>query len=69
MLTNVLNIFNVAESKGGWGLFSFFSRSSTPSQEKKPVKANLGEESQFYYDEKEKRWINKAVSRNKGGKL
>ncbi|KAI7851450.1 Sec23-binding domain of Sec16-domain-containing protein [Circinella umbellata] len=51
------------EGKHGWGLLSFFSRSSTPSNasqiEKKAVKANLGEESAFYYDEKEKRWVNK----------
>lgn len=26
-----------------------------------PVKANLGEESAFYYDKEKKRWVNKNV--------
>lgn len=53
------------EEKKGWGLFSIFSRSSTPSNqkdEKKAVKANLGEESSFYYDKEAGRWVNKTVS-------
>ncbi|KAF7726142.1 vesicle coat component [Apophysomyces ossiformis] len=42
----------------GWGIFSLFSRTNTPvnKDEKKAIKANLGEENAFYYDEKEKRW-------------
>jgi hypothetical protein len=49
---------------GGWGLFSIFTRKEKEqnADEKKAVKANLGEESSFYYDEKEKRWVNKLVS-------
>ncbi|ORY95527.1 Sec23-binding domain of Sec16-domain-containing protein [Syncephalastrum racemosum] len=52
------------EEKKGWGLFSIFSRSSTPSnqkEEKKAVKANLGEESSFYYDKEAGRWVNKTA--------
>lgn len=49
---------------GGWGLFSLFGRKEKgPAAEQvKPIKANLGKESSFYYDEKEKRWVNKNVS-------
>ncbi|KAI8379687.1 uncharacterized protein BYT42DRAFT_336973 [Radiomyces spectabilis] len=51
-----------APARKGWGLFSLFSRSSgDDKEEKKAVKANLGEESHFYYDEKEKRWVNKLA--------
>lgn len=51
-------------SGGGWGIFSLFGRKEKDpnAEEKKAVKANLGEESSFYYDEKEKRWVNKLVS-------
>lgn len=50
--------------KSGWGIFSLFGRKEKDpnSDEKKAVKANLGEQSSFYYDEKEKRWVNKLVS-------
>ena len=41
---------------GGW--FGWFRKSDTP----KPVKANLGKESSFYYDPDLGRWVNKAVS-------
>lgn len=53
-----------ATGGGGWGLFSIFTRKEKEqnTDEKKAVKANLGEESSFYYDEKEKRWVNKLVS-------
>ncbi|CEI96732.1 hypothetical protein RMCBS344292_10886 [Rhizopus microsporus] len=44
---------------GGWGIFSLFSRKSHV-EEKKPIKANLGDENQFYFDEKEKRWVWKS---------
>jgi hypothetical protein len=48
---------------GGWGLFTLFGRKDNSNpDEKKAVKANLGDQSQFYYDEVEKRWVNKLVS-------
>ena len=53
------------EKGSGWGIFSLFggkSKEKESSDEKKAVKANLGEQSSFYYDEKEKRWVNKLVS-------
>jgi hypothetical protein len=52
------------KEKSGWGIFSLFNRNKDPNaEEKKPVKANLGEsKSTFYYDEKEKRWVNTLVS-------
>ncbi|KAG0200432.1 vesicle coat component [Mortierella sp. GBA30] len=47
------------ESKAGWwpkiALFGGDKRELTP----KPVKANLGEESSFYFDTEQKRWVNK----------
>ncbi|KAF9945845.1 hypothetical protein BGZ72_000921 [Mortierella alpina] len=47
------------ESKAGWwpkiALFGGEKRETTP----KPVKANLGEESSFYFDKEQKRWVNK----------
>ncbi|KAG0177208.1 vesicle coat component [Apophysomyces sp. BC1034] len=50
-----------AQASKGWGIFSLFSRGSTPvnKDEKKAVKANLGEQNAFYYDEKEKCWVNR----------
>lgn len=42
-------------TSGGW--FGWFRKSDTP----KPVKANLGKESSFYYDPDIGRWVNKAV--------
>ncbi|QPG75996.1 hypothetical protein FOA43_003382 [Brettanomyces nanus] len=42
------------QHKGGW--FSWLSKKDDGP---KPIKAKLGEENQFYYDEKLKRWINK----------
>ncbi|KAI8343977.1 Sec23-binding domain of Sec16-domain-containing protein [Chlamydoabsidia padenii] len=53
------------QDRKGWGLFSMFSRASPApmdKDEKKAVKANLGESSTFYFDEKEGRWVNKNVS-------
>lgn len=50
------------EPKGGWGLFSMFSRSNTSTPtDKKSVRANLGEENSFYYDKELKRWVNKKA--------
>ncbi|KZT67726.1 hypothetical protein DAEQUDRAFT_712916 [Daedalea quercina L-15889] len=43
-----------AASSGGW-LSRLWKRESTPS----PVKANLGEQTSFYYDKELKRWVNK----------
>lgn len=57
----LIDFLYVAEGKGGWGLFSIFSRSNTATPEKKSVRANLGEESSFYYDAELKRWVNKKV--------
>ena len=42
-------------TSGGW--FGWFRKSDAP----KPVKANLGKESSFYYDPDLGRWVNKAV--------
>lgn len=56
---------NYIEERKGWGFLSMFSRSPATvndKDEKKAVKANLGEQSSFYYDEKEGRWVNKNVS-------
>lgn len=47
---------HAAASGGSW--FSrFWKRSETPG----PVKANLGEETSFYYDKELKRWVNKKA--------
>ncbi|KAG0250395.1 hypothetical protein BGZ95_007212, partial [Linnemannia exigua] len=47
------------ESKGGWwpkiNIFGGEKREGTP----KPVRANLGEESSFYFDKEQQRWVNK----------
>lgn len=43
-------------TSGSW--FGWFRKNDTP----KPVKANLGKESSFYYDPDLGRWVNKAVS-------
>ncbi|KAF9114513.1 hypothetical protein BGX30_006573 [Mortierella sp. GBA39] len=46
------------DSKGWWpkiNLFGGEKREGTP----KPVKANLGEESSFYFDKEQQRWVNK----------
>ncbi|CAA7271684.1 unnamed protein product [Cyclocybe aegerita] len=49
----------VAASNGGGSWFGKWWRKSenTPG----PVKASLGEESSFYYDKEQKRWVNKAA--------
>jgi hypothetical protein len=44
-------------SSGSW-LGRFWKRAeSTPG----PVKASLGDETSFYYDKEQKRWVNKKV--------
>ncbi|KAI9476058.1 MAG: hypothetical protein EXX96DRAFT_286696 [Benjaminiella poitrasii] len=48
------------KERHGWGLFSLFGRKEKETaDEKKAIKANLGDQNNFYYDEKEKRWVNK----------
>lgn len=44
-------------SGGGWISRLWGGKSSTPA----PVKANLGEETSFYYDKELKRWVNKKA--------
>ncbi|KAH9842630.1 Sec23-binding domain of Sec16-domain-containing protein [Rhodofomes roseus] len=44
-----------AASPGGW-LSRLWKRESTPA----PVRANLGQETSFYYDKELKRWVNKT---------
>jgi hypothetical protein len=44
-------------------MFSRASPAPMEKDEKKAVKANLGETSSFYFDEKEGRWVNKNVSK------
>jgi hypothetical protein len=46
-----------AASAGSW-LSRFWKRSDTPG----PIKASLGEETSFYYDKEQKRWVNKKVN-------
>ncbi|KAI9262452.1 Sec23-binding domain of Sec16-domain-containing protein [Helicostylum pulchrum] len=47
---------------GGWGIFALFGRKEKGAADApKPIKANLGEQSSFHYDPKEKRWVNKQV--------
>ncbi|KAI6099871.1 Sec23-binding domain of Sec16-domain-containing protein [Pisolithus croceorrhizus] len=47
-----------AAASGSSWFSRFWKRSETPG----PVKANLGEETSFYYDKELKRWVNKKVS-------
>ncbi|KAF7363490.1 Protein transport protein sec16 [Mycena sanguinolenta] len=47
-----------ASSSGSW-LGRWWRRSDTPASG--PVKANLGEETSFYYDKELKRWVNKKA--------
>jgi hypothetical protein len=42
---------------GSW-LSKWWKKDSAPG----PVKANLGDETAFYYDKELKRWVNKKVS-------
>lgn len=45
--------------ESGW--FGWLKANNNPN-EKKPIKAKLGQKNQFYYDEKLKRWVNKNAS-------
>ncbi|KAL1918053.1 uncharacterized protein VTP21DRAFT_3319 [Calcarisporiella thermophila] len=49
------NIGGIKEGKSAWRLLNFFGR----RKQNDPVVADLGEENQFYYDEVQKRWVNK----------
>ncbi|OSX65079.1 hypothetical protein POSPLADRAFT_1178711 [Postia placenta MAD-698-R-SB12] len=44
-------------SSGSW-ITRLWKRDSTPA----PVKANLGEQTSFYYDKEQKRWVNKSAA-------
>jgi COPII coat assembly protein SEC16 len=44
------------------GTTSWFSRWWKRSDSRTPIKANLGEDTSFYYDKELKRWVNKSVS-------
>ncbi|KAG7752867.1 hypothetical protein KL911_003598 [Ogataea haglerorum] len=46
--------------KGGSSWFSWLGKKK--NDQPKPIRAKLGEESSFYYDEKLKRWVNKNAS-------
>ncbi|TPX10892.1 uncharacterized protein E0L32_008098 [Thyridium curvatum] len=53
-----------AKAKKGWGLTSWWGGSgkkeTSPSPDpNKPIRANLGEKSSFYFDPELKRWVNK----------
>ena len=60
-------MIGIAEVKqtasSGW-LSRLWKRADSTSPA--PVKANLGEESSFYYDKELKRWVNKNVSERFG---
>lgn len=57
----VLMVMITTIAKAGWwpkiNLFGGEKREGTP----KPVKANLGDESTFYFDKDQQRWINKKA--------
>jgi hypothetical protein len=49
---------SASTSSGSWiGRFWKRAESTTPA----PIKASLGEETSFYYDKEQKRWVNKKV--------
>ncbi|SCU91857.1 LAMI_0E07624g1_1 [Lachancea mirantina] len=50
------------ENRGQGGAGSWFGWLKKDSNEKKPVKAKLGHQNTFYYDEKLKRWVNKNAT-------
>ncbi|EON96643.1 putative copii coat assembly protein sec16 protein [Phaeoacremonium minimum UCRPA7] len=53
-----------AKAKKGWGFGGWFGGAKKETLENspnKPVRANLGEQSSFYYDPDQKRWINKKA--------
>ena len=55
---------NTSVQKGGW-----FSWLKKDPNEKKVVKAKLGHQNNFYYDEKLKRWINKDATEEEKKKM
>ncbi|KZV90262.1 hypothetical protein EXIGLDRAFT_750750 [Exidia glandulosa HHB12029] len=53
---------DAAKAGGGWFSRIWGSKAETPG----PVKANLGEETSFYYDKELKRWVNKKAGASAG---
>ncbi|KAI6795773.1 hypothetical protein KC361_g4808 [Hortaea werneckii] len=51
------------EGKKGWltGWFSSSGKKDQPQDLNKPIRAKLGEENSFYYDENLKKWVNKKA--------
>ncbi|KAI7091867.1 hypothetical protein KC356_g35 [Hortaea werneckii] len=51
------------EGKKGWltGWFSGSGKKDQPQDLNKPIRAKLGEENSFYYDENLKKWVNKKA--------
>lgn len=47
-------------SSGGW-LSRIWGGGAAKSDKPAPIKANLGEQTSFYYDKELKRWVNKGV--------
>jgi len=69
MKTNILQAARAKETapaKKGWGLGGWFGKSKEPDMNaaaaNKPIRAKLGEQSSFYYDQEQKRWVNKKGS-------
>ncbi|KAJ9131097.1 Protein transport protein sec16 [Pleurostoma richardsiae] len=59
-----------AKAKKGWGFGGWFGGGKKDNQEpagNKPIKANLGEASSFYYDPDQKRWVNKKGGAEESG--
>lgn len=50
---------NSGSSRGSWWPFSW--KKSSEAQGPGPIKASLGEETSFYYDKEQKRWVNKKA--------
>ncbi len=63
-MTDVILCSELRTATSGSWLGRFWSRGSTPAAiatTPGPVKANLGDQSSFYYDKDLKRWVNKKV--------
>ncbi|KAI6869830.1 hypothetical protein KC343_g2464 [Hortaea werneckii] len=54
---------SAGEGKKGWltGWFSGSGKKDQPQDLNKPIRAKLGEENSFYYDENLKKWVNKKA--------
>ena len=62
MLTKLFASIEVKPAASGGWLSRIWGGKRADSTSPAPVKANLGEESTFYYDKELKRWVNKTVS-------